>query len=69
VKAIQRGVAEDILKPRSGFGVVEMAFAAWAQVHGIAMLRITHLRAFETDFDRVARETLVTFGHGLATQV
>lgn len=67
INAIQRGVAEGHLHPRPGFGVFEMAFAAWSQVHGIAMLRITHLRTFVADFDQVVRETLVTFGKGLAT--
>jgi AcrR family transcriptional regulator len=66
VDAIRRGVAEDILHPRPGFGVFEMAFAAWSTVHGIAMLRVTHLRNFEVDFNRVSQQTLLALGKGLA---
>jgi AcrR family transcriptional regulator len=66
VDAIRRGVAEDILHPRPGFGVFEMAFAAWSTVHGIAMLRVTHLRNFEADFNRVSQQTLLALGKGLA---
>jgi AcrR family transcriptional regulator len=66
VDAIKRGVAEGILRIRPEMGVIEMAFAAWATVHGIAMLRITHLRSLQADFDTLTRETLLAFGKGLA---
>ncbi|HMN28167.1 MAG TPA: TetR/AcrR family transcriptional regulator [Caldilineaceae bacterium] len=64
--AIKRGVEEGILRVRPQMGVVEMAFAAWATVHGIAMLRVTHLRPLQTDFEAISRETLLAFGKGLA---
>lgn len=31
---------------RPGFGLDEMAYAAWALVHGVAMLRTTALRHY-----------------------
>jgi AcrR family transcriptional regulator len=66
VKAIERGVREGVLRVRPGMGVLEMAFAAWSTVHGIAMLRVTALRSLEADFAVIARETLTAFGKGLA---
>jgi AcrR family transcriptional regulator len=66
LKAIERGVSEGILSPQPGFGVMEMAFAAWSVVHGIAMLRVTYLRHFVADFDQIARATLLALGKGLA---
>jgi hypothetical protein len=54
------------LRVRPGMGVLEMAFAAWSTVHGIAMLRVTVLRSLEADFAVIARETLTAFGKGLA---
>lgn len=66
IEAIERGVREGVLRARPGMGVIEMAIAAWSTVHGIAMLRVTHLRPLEADFDTIARETLTAFGKGLA---
>jgi AcrR family transcriptional regulator len=66
VGAIERGVNEGILQVRPGMGVLEMALAAWSTVHGLAMLRITQLKAVPLDFDTLARETLSAFGTGLA---
>jgi AcrR family transcriptional regulator len=66
VQAMERGVQEGILRIRPDMGVLEMAFAAWSTVHGVAMLRVTALRSLEADFDTIARETLMAFGKGLA---
>ncbi len=65
--AIQRGLAAGIFKTREGFGPKEMAYAAWAMVHGIAMLRVTFLKGFPIPFESVDRETLSAFGQGLQT--
>jgi len=66
VGAIERGVAEGIFHVQPGLGIMEMAFAAWATVHGIAMLRVTHLKLLQADFEMMARQTLAAFGTGLA---
>jgi AcrR family transcriptional regulator len=63
--AIQRGVDEGLFQPRPGYGVLEMAFTAWSMVHGLAMLRIGHLRHFPGDFVAVERESLRRIGAGL----
>jgi hypothetical protein len=48
-----------------GYGLQEMAYAAWALVHGIAMLRLTYLEQFPADFDVVDQEVLRTLSDGL----
>jgi AcrR family transcriptional regulator len=65
VRAIQRGIEEGVFRPRPGFGLVEMAYGAWAIVHGLAMLRVTSLRGFPIDFDAADREALQAFVRGL----
>ncbi len=67
VQAIERGVEEGILHVQPSMGVQEMALAAWATVHGIAMLRVTHLKTVPLDFDTLARQTLAAFGTGLSS--
>jgi AcrR family transcriptional regulator len=65
LRAIQRGVDEGVFKAKSGYGVFEMAFTAWAMVHGIAMLRIGHLRNYPGDIDAMGLEALRRIGAGL----
>jgi AcrR family transcriptional regulator len=65
VRAIQRGVDAGVFKPRPGYGVLEMALTAWSMVHGLAMLRIGHLRHFPGDFAAIERESLRRIGAGL----
>ena len=63
--AIQRGVDQGVFKPKPRYGVFEMAFTAWAMVHGIAMLRIGNLRHFPGDFGAMEHEALRRIGAGL----
>jgi AcrR family transcriptional regulator len=63
--AIRRGIEESVFVPRPGFDLLEMAYAAWVTVHGIAMLRLTSLRGFPINFDAADRETLWNFIAGL----
>jgi AcrR family transcriptional regulator len=65
LQAIGRGVEEGVFRTRLGYGVLEMAFTAWAMVHGIAMLRIGHLRHFPGDFAAIESEALQRIGAGL----
>ena len=66
--AIQRGVDEGLFKVRPGYGVFEMAFTTWAMVHGIAMLRIGHLRNYPGDIDAMGLEALRRIGAGLMAE-
>ncbi len=63
--AIRRGIEEGVFKTQSGFGLMEMAYAAWVTVHGMAMLRLTSLRGYPMDFEAADRAGLVNFARGL----
>jgi AcrR family transcriptional regulator len=63
--SIRRGLKRGDFKARAGYGLNEIAYSAWALVHGMAMLRLTYLVGFPLDLDAVDRETLHTFGRGL----
>jgi AcrR family transcriptional regulator len=65
LRAIRRGIEEGVFRARPGFGLMEMAYGAWATVHGIAMLRLTSLRGYPMDFDTADREALLNFACGL----
>ncbi|MBK8047055.1 MAG: TetR/AcrR family transcriptional regulator [Anaerolineales bacterium] len=65
VQAIERGLEEGVLQTRPGFGLDEMAYAAWTLVHGIAMLRITALRHYPTDLVEMDNQVLFNFMRGL----
>jgi len=67
VSGIQRGIAEGVFLVRPGFDWLEMAYAAWATVHGIAMLRITSMQGVRYDFEAADRQTLHNFYRGLET--
>ena len=59
--AIRRGIEEGVFRTRPGFGLMEMAYTAWATVHGIAMLRVASLRGYPMDFEAADREALQQF--------
>jgi AcrR family transcriptional regulator len=65
VGAIRRGLDEGAFLTRPDFGLMEMAYAAWATVHGVAMLRLTYLQEIPLQFDTADREILLNFGRGL----
>lgn len=64
--AIQRGIDAGLFHVRPGFGRDEMAYAAWALVHGIAMLRTSALRHFPADLAASDHQALLNFIRGLA---
>jgi AcrR family transcriptional regulator len=65
VSAIRRGVEMGVFRPRPNFDVLTIAYAAWATVHGLAMLRATHLQGYPMDFAVGEWETLSNFTRGL----
>lgn len=65
VQAIQRGINEGTFRTRPGFGLDEMAYAAWTLVHGIAMLRTTALRHYPIDLAAADHQVLLNFMRGL----
>jgi AcrR family transcriptional regulator len=65
-QAIQRGIDAGTFIVRDGFGLDEMAYAAWALVHGSAMLRITALRHYPVNLDAMDEQVFLNFVRGLA---
>lgn len=65
LRAIQGGLDEGLFSERPGFGLNEMAYAAWSLVHGIAMLRVTTLRFYPADMEAMDDQTLANFMRGL----
>jgi AcrR family transcriptional regulator len=65
LQAIQRGIQQGALPTRPGFGLDEMAYAAWTLVHGMAMLRITALRQYPVDLAPADHQALLNFMRGL----
>ena len=65
VQAIQRNIAAGVFPVRPGFGLDEMAYAAWTLVHGIAMLRITALRHYPANLAAWDDQVLLNFLRGL----
>ena len=58
VKVIVEGLASGELVDRTALGPIGIAYAVWATVHGMAMLRVTYLASFALDFDSTNRATL-----------
>jgi len=65
VQAIRRGIEAGDFHTRPGFGLDEMAYAAWTLVHGIAMLRTTALRHYPVDLAAADHQVLLNFMRGL----
>ncbi len=42
-----------------------ITYALWAQIHGMATLRLNQLKEFEADFETIHRRTLEIFLNGL----
>lgn len=65
LRAIQRGVEEGVFATAQHFSVRNMAYAAWANAHGLAMLRITFLSDPDILSDLDDRGTIQAFYRGL----
>ncbi len=65
LRALRTGIEAGVFKTRPGYDLSEMGYSTWALVHGLAMLRITHLQGYKSDFDNADRQALITFVQGL----
>lgn len=65
LRGIERGIEEGTFCARPGFGLDEMAYAAWSVVHGIAMLRVTALRHLAGKLTAADEQVLHNFLRGL----
>jgi AcrR family transcriptional regulator len=48
--AVESAVAQGVVERPRGVPMDTLAYAVWSHAHGIAMLRLTHLRGFQADF-------------------
>ncbi|MEZ4519504.1 MAG: TetR-like C-terminal domain-containing protein, partial [Chloroflexota bacterium] len=65
-ETIAHGVEIGFITPHEGFGQDDMAFTAWATVHGISMLAITYFRNVPVDLTHSEEETLRNMLRGFA---
>ena len=52
----------------SNIGIEGLAFGFWSLLHGQVMLRLTHLKDFEADFDQTALYLITQFTKGLESR-
>jgi AcrR family transcriptional regulator len=61
-RIIQSGIDTHTFRTRASYGLEEMAYQAWTQLHGIVMLRLTLFKHQTADFDafnrRIVEETI-----------
>ena len=62
---IQSCLDQKLLRFGPGMTVEAAAFGLWSLVHGQSMLRLTHLRGFNADFDSAANLLVKTYIQGL----
>ncbi|MGZ3582530.1 MAG: TetR/AcrR family transcriptional regulator [Ktedonobacterales bacterium] len=67
VQAVADVIAAGVFTPREGYGLEEMAYQGWATVHGLAMLRVHHLRDATQELDRVQHRILTEMVRTLAS--
>lgn len=65
LNGIQRGIDEGVFITTVEAGLAEMAYTAWSIVHGIALLRISHLPDDAMDFEQSDRAALTILVNGL----
>lgn len=65
LQAVQTAIEAGKIIVKEGYGPEEIAYSIWAMIHGMAMLRLTHLRHFQADFEHNNRQALAVFMAGL----
>ena len=65
LQAVEAAIEADQIAAQEGYGPEEIAYSIWAMIHGMAMLRLTHLRHFQADFEHSNRQALAVFMAGL----
>ncbi|MCL4300112.1 MAG: TetR/AcrR family transcriptional regulator [Anaerolineae bacterium] len=65
LQAVRAVIEAEELTLGEEYSLQEIAYSFWSLVHGMAMLRQTHLRHFKADFEGIHRRTLRIFAEGL----
>lgn len=64
-QVVQTWVKDEDINLSKDYGIEEITYALWAQIHGMTTLRLNQLKEFEADFDATNRRTLKIFLNGL----
>lgn len=64
-RTVSEWVSAEEIAQSADYGIEEITYALWAQIHGMATLRLNQLKNFEGDFKSTNRRTLEIFLRGL----
>ena len=67
--AVKRAAEDGIIHVENDQPLIYIAVGFWGIVHGLAMLRVTHLADYPIDFDMIERNTIETFLRGLRINI
>jgi AcrR family transcriptional regulator len=65
LRTVVRASRAGIVQAETPAAIEDAAYALWTQMHGMAMLRATYLRNFQTDFEAMHRHALSALVAGL----
>jgi len=65
IKAVHDWVQAESIPIHQDYGLEEITYGLWSQIHGMATLRLNQLKDFDADFDTVNRRTIKYFLKGL----
>lgn len=64
-QAIKQAIADDVIDMGSNLPIMYITIGFWGIVHGLAMLRITHLQDYPINFEAIEHHAVATFLRGL----
>ncbi len=64
-EAVKNWVKDENIKLNKKYNMEEITYALWAQIHGMATLRLSQLKDFEADFESVNRLSIEIYLYGL----
>lgn len=67
LRAVAQWTAAEAIRLPENYGVEEVTYALWAQMHGMASLQLKQLQGYPADFEATDRTTLETYLSGLRT--
>ncbi|HSM72770.1 MAG TPA: TetR/AcrR family transcriptional regulator [Anaerolineales bacterium] len=64
-QAVKDWIKSENIKVSNKYNVEEIAYALWAQIHGMATLRSSQLKNFEADFESADQLTIEIYLYGI----
>jgi AcrR family transcriptional regulator len=64
--AVQEWTQSEYIQLHPHYGLEEITYALWSQIHGMATLRHFQLKNFEADFNQVNQSSIEIFLNGLS---